>query len=652
MENQKALTSTAMLAAIWEREKKDTLELILPFIIYSMGKVISVGNHVDITCIAKYLSKKFGFYDIPNSVLHKAFKRLSKRNFIERRNREYFLKKDLSEKCSIIDSQLHSAQEKTNYVIKELMEYLNQHKDKLFERDFNERDVEDHFVKFLETKGYFVYHKIEKLQEISSSENTIHYHIAQFIMKEYHKKTEVFSNIESIVRGLLLSRVIYGYVDVKHDEKFKDVCVYVDTTLLLCIFAFKNDEQNIAAKQLMEILSINNISVNCFKHNYDEVYKIIEAYKYNILNPSNRHGQTIEYFDKLRYSASDVERVLRNLEDYFKERAIEIVDTPTLSSDGSGTIVESDFQKAIGETELKEHLSKKVFYKNDMAISNDVESISAIHILRQGKTFKKIEKCKALFVTTNHSLVYATQEFINDTSSSVPLLISDLELTSLLWLKNPKRFSDFPTLKLIESARISLEPTEQIRTEFIKKIEQFKNEPTVTEERAAAYRQLIYTEKEKLMELIDANPENISNIQLADLEDISRQHYSSQLNDENKKLKQQLEELEERARKIRIESNEKVERVREITAKILKIIIWIFFAIVFIVGIISIYTQWKESNNNYRSFILLGFSFLGIIDAIVPRCRRVNKLIMILANKRKMQVARKEQERIKKILEN
>ena len=52
------------------------------------------------------------------------------------------------------------------------------------------------------------------------------------------------------------------------------------------------------------------------------------------------------------------------------------------------------------------------------------------------------------------------------------------------------------------------------------------------------------------------------------------------------------------------------------------------------------------------SFILLGFSLLGIIDAIVPRCRRVNKLIMILANKCKMQVARKEQERIKKILEN
>lgn len=38
MDNQNALTSTAMLAAIWEQEKRDNLELILPFVIYSIGK--------------------------------------------------------------------------------------------------------------------------------------------------------------------------------------------------------------------------------------------------------------------------------------------------------------------------------------------------------------------------------------------------------------------------------------------------------------------------------------------------------------------------------------------------------------------------------------------------------------------------------------
>lgn len=90
MDNQNALTSTAMLAAIWEYEQKDTLELILPFVTYSIGKVISVGNRVDITSIAAYLSANLGFYDIPHSVLQKAFKRLSKRKILERKNREFF----------------------------------------------------------------------------------------------------------------------------------------------------------------------------------------------------------------------------------------------------------------------------------------------------------------------------------------------------------------------------------------------------------------------------------------------------------------------------------------------------------------------------------------------------------------------------------
>ena len=32
-----------------------------------------------------------------------------------------------------------------------------------------------------------------QLQKISARENTIYYHIAQFIIAEYHKKTVVFS---------------------------------------------------------------------------------------------------------------------------------------------------------------------------------------------------------------------------------------------------------------------------------------------------------------------------------------------------------------------------------------------------------------------------------------------------------------------------
>jgi hypothetical protein len=649
MDNQNALTSTALLASIWEKEKKDTIELILPFVTYAIGKITSIGNQIDVSLVAAFLSNNFGFSKIPHSVLYKAFTRLTKKSILKKNNHKLSLCKDLNESCRNIDLQQNKVRDQTARVIEELTEYLNLKKKYLLKKDMSQEEVQNYFVKFLESRGYFIYAEIGKLREIPSNENTLHYHISQFIIAEYEKKSELFLYIESIVKGLLLSRVVYGYIDLQYNEKFKDVCMFMDTTLLLHIFGFKGNEDNNAAIQMIEILCNNSVPIKCFRHNYSEVYKIIEAYKFNIRNPLNRYGQTLEYFDELEYSVSDMDRVLANLEDYFKEKNIEIIDTPSLSSDGTGFITSTDFPSVIGEVELKEHLSNFISYRNDDALNNDVSSIAAISTLRRGKPFKKIEHCKALFVTTNQKLAYAAQMFFNNAERSFPLLIDDLELTTLLWLKNHKRFSDLPTLKLIEIARLSLEPTEQIRTEFIKKIEQFKNEPTVTEERAASFRQLIYTEKEKIMELIAANPENIPEIQLDDLEQLSRHHYNSQLANENQGLKRRLNDTE---RKLWAEADKNISAAGKLFTIILKCFTFIIIAALFFFGVIGLFSQERATGRSIFSVVLLLFSTIGIMDVIVPRLRSVNKIITIFANKWEAKFERKEQERVQKIISN
>lgn len=52
--NNKTLISTAMLSAYWEKEKKDTLDLIDPFIKYSIAKTTTVGNAIDIPQLSAY----------------------------------------------------------------------------------------------------------------------------------------------------------------------------------------------------------------------------------------------------------------------------------------------------------------------------------------------------------------------------------------------------------------------------------------------------------------------------------------------------------------------------------------------------------------------------------------------------------------------
>jgi hypothetical protein len=642
-----------MLAAIWETEKKDTIELMLPFAIYAIGKTTSLGGQIDIDQVSKILSSDFGFDEIPHSVLYKIFKRLTKKTILTKKAQKHVLQKDLSETCNSVDLQLAQSKVQTDSVVAALTEYLNYRKDRIFKKDMCQEEVRNCFANFLENNGYYIYVEISKLRDTLARRNegksrgnsVLNYHIAQFILAEYDSNSELFSHIDNIAKGLLLSRVVYGYSDVQYNEKFKNIEIFLDTALLLNVFGFKGSEKNSAAKQLVEILHTNHVPIRCFKHNYSEVYKIVEAYRHNILDRSNRYGQTLEYFDDYKYSVADMDRVLANLEEYFRAEGIEIVNTPSLSSDGTGVIGAKDFASAIGEAELEKHLSE-INYRNKEALNNDVSSISAIYTLRRGQSFKKIEQCKALFVTTNWRLAHAAQKFINDTDGSIPLLINDLDLTTLLWLKNHKRFSDLPTLKLIEVARLSLKPTEEIRKEFIKKIEQFEREPAVTKEIAAGYRQLIYTDAEKFMELIDADPENVPQIERQDLDQLLSQRYNQKLTSENEDLKFERDETK---RKLWADAQEREDAAGRLVENSLKCFAGLIILALLSTGAFGLLIQ-EQAGNNIVFAVTTILGFIGLIDIVIPRLHLINKVIVIFANKRRAQVRKKEHLRIKKIV--
>lgn len=647
MSTQDALVSTAMLASIWEKEEKDLIELILPFISYSIGKTTSLNNKVDIGSVSTYVSNHFGFLDIPHSVLNKTFLRLTKQKILIRESKKFFLKADLSDSCVKIDYQLEQTSNQTERVIQALNTYLNNKKDRFFDK-INEEKTSNYFTDFLKKNGFFFCKDISYLR--SNPSNNIDYHISQFILAEYEKKSKLFTYIENITNGFLISQVIYGYSDLDYKQRFRDVNIYLDTSLLLRVIGFKSREENIAANQLMEILRNNSVQIKCLSHNYNEVYKIIDAYKYRISNPRGSYGQSLEFFDEKGYSVSDIEVVLSGLEGYFQKSGIEIVNAPSFSQDDTGVIKEEDFGNAIGEGELKQHLKKSISYRSDEPLNNDVDSISAMYNLRKGKKINQIEKCKALFVTTNHALVYATQKYLNNEEAFVPLLITDIELTTIMWLKSKKKSSNLPTLKLIESARISMEPTEQIRTEFFKKIDKFKMLPDFSDEQADAFSLLIYSNKEKIMDLIDGDPGKIDNLQVADLEEISRQHYTPQLESEIHTLKSELEaerkknedrSSKEKIRFERIEATSKNAGKR--LARNLKMGVNLFFASIIIMGVIgSVLQLLREDRIDIFSVMVTLFGVLGIVDSIIPKRGKLDKYITIMANKREKKVRDRE----------
>ena len=71
-------------------------------------------------------------------------------------------------------------------------------------------------------------------------------------------------------------------------------------------------------------------TINCFNHTFIEVRNILYCYKINI---NKNKEMTLEYFDKEKYSEGKVDLIISSLEDIFKDKCINIVDTPNFTKD-------------------------------------------------------------------------------------------------------------------------------------------------------------------------------------------------------------------------------------------------------------------------------------------------------------------------------
>lgn len=228
MENTNALIGTAMLTAIWDQTHKDNLELLKPFIIYLIGKNTNVQDEINITQIIKKMDEEFGFPNIPKAVIIKIFNRMKK--IVLRRDKKYFLIKDLGEETKEFDSNKIQISEESDNVVTKLMEYLKEcHKN--FE-NITIEETKQLLNIFLERNGFVALENIENLKSVGEYKtDQANYYIAKFILNENEKNTNVFNGIYKIVCGFMLANTIY--IQVENDNKASLKNIMMEKFLLM-----------------------------------------------------------------------------------------------------------------------------------------------------------------------------------------------------------------------------------------------------------------------------------------------------------------------------------------------------------------------------------------------------------------------------------
>lgn len=628
MDNKNVLTNSAILTAIWDETQKDNLELIKPFVEFLIGENYKLGDKIDNNNIIKQMDEKFSFVKFPETILIKVYGRL--KHIVERKSGEYYLKKDISNTCQKFKERQTKLQEESEKVINSLENYLKEVNTKFKNIDSQETTIL--FTIFLEKMGFI---SLENIKEYENKENykkdQNNFYIAKFIINEFENETIISKYIEKIISGFMLANAIYMQVESDNKETLKKVDIYLDAPLLLNVLNFKTSSQNEAGNLLMQLLKEKKANIFCFRHNFDEVYSILANYKNNI---STIREKTLEQLDIDRYTKSDVDRVMNQLELMLSNRGIIVKETPEYIKNGN------NYEGVIDEKKLTDFLMENYADNKERiegVVERDVKSIAAIGRIRKDRICKKIEDCKAIFVTTNYNLVeYAENCLEQKKYEEIGFLITDIELITILWLKSFKTNPDLPKLKLIENARASLELTSTMMKRVQDVIEKMEKEGTINQADIVSsnIQELNYYKKE-IMERIDGDEENINEqtiLGLIDKENIKlRQELSmerekiKQITKENEKAKEEKEELKKSIRdKCKIRARSIIKHIKRIYFVISAIIL-----IAIVIG--SMYVIWRNNMTAQEiTFVLLigvTFEIIGIIESFVPKYSKLRKWI-------------------------
>lgn len=292
---------------------------------------------------------------------------------------------------------------------------------------------------------------------------------------------EGFNLLETVVKGRMLADVLL-YENLGGVSKpFENVAIYFDTPFVIRALGCSGTNVQAPCLELTQMLSRYNARLYIFEHTLAETEGILERnlrlLREGGLDLLSCRGESLEYFVREDYRPSDIEDILLSLRVTLNRMNIHIKRAPPVTE---------QMELGVDEMKLRRILQEEVGYWDPVGkqIDRDVDSVTAVHRLRQGNIEHQLETCGSLFVTSNTSLARASHMFFGDEygRSKAPHCMLDFVLATLVWLKDPLSVSsDLPRKRIIADCYSAMNPSDKLWRMYVEEAERLKKRAAVTD---------------------------------------------------------------------------------------------------------------------------------------------------------------------------
>lgn len=454
------LASLAIIKANWDYSQESYVDNFLPFF---LDAVKSIDGPVSAPLAKAHIRERFGI-DIPEGVLATLSRRAAHKNYGKRENGNFIADPVKLAGLRDLGRQKADYLRKQSALVNELVRYAADR----FLRELSTEDAEDALLDHIEEHSVPILGSVMNgvpydARRTSRSDRDTEYVVNSFISEVVSSMPASFDHLETVVKGSMLAVSLYLPNSSELGKRFERTTLYLDTPVLLKALGYEGDEARAAAQDLLALSRSAGADLACFEHSVNEVKGILDRSAGKALNGGFRGAHrraTDTFFANEGLGASDILLLAQRLEEDVAALGISIQMRPSPTAD-----------LTIDELALEEAMESTIAYSSRDTLLNDLDSLTAIHRLRGGRSSARLETCRALLVTTNGGLARVGRTFfVTEGNHGWPLALTDHHLATLVWLKKPQAAPSLPRRQILADCFAALEPGGRVWDRYLEEI--------------------------------------------------------------------------------------------------------------------------------------------------------------------------------------
>jgi len=457
---------------------RDVLDMYVPLACICITQEDCVT--IDRVKLRDLLQKYYGFERVSIGAADSIMARMKHDGLIERKDGVFYVNKG-----EVIKHRESHPNANLDIEFDRLVNAIVTYAKRVWNQTFNAEDITKGILAFFEKHDEELIQEDGKLYDTISKKKTsqtVNYIISQYVLSVKDAQSDEYKMFLKLAKGHILSSAISLDNFADYEGNMDGVIVALDAPILFDILELNGSSNYELVKELFVMLKERHAKLIVFPKNLDEVrtnisdaIEKLRTKNYDI----SRTTRLIRSADRNNLSAEDLALKLGMLDAVMKKYEIVEGDIPDIPDNYREIDTKRLTEIIVG---LYTNNGAKRLYSNieDM-IEVDVNSISYVYRLRGGRPLNTLSKCKAILLTTNTAIAYASR--LSDVSivrHRIPACMTDVFLSTLMWMNFPSKNKNLNEKLLMSTCYSNTNIDDLILTQYYDKIDAMQKDGTIT----------------------------------------------------------------------------------------------------------------------------------------------------------------------------